>query len=38
MSAFGWHAVCVDGHDMDAIDAAFGEAVATTGRPSVGSS
>src|SRR5688500_16756937 len=31
--AFGWHAVCVDGHDVDAVDAAFTEAVATTGRP-----
>ena len=31
--AFGWHAVCVDGHDVDAVDAAFAEAVATTGRP-----
>jgi transketolase len=33
--AFGWHAIEIDGHDVTAIDAAFGEAVATTGRPTV---
>jgi transketolase len=33
--AFGWHAIEVDGHDVAAVDAAFAEAVATTGRPSV---
>ena len=33
--AFGWHAIAVDGHDIDAIDAAYAEAVSTTGRPSV---
>jgi len=31
--AFGWHAITLDGHDVDAIDAAFAEALATTGRP-----
>jgi transketolase len=31
--AFGWHAVVVDGHDVDAIDAAFTEARTTAGRP-----
>jgi len=31
--AFGWHAITVDGHDVEAIDAAFAEAVGTTGRP-----
>ena len=31
--AFGWHAVEIDGHDVDAIDAAYREAAATTGRP-----
>ncbi len=31
--AFGWHAVVLDGHNLDAVDAAFAEAVATTGRP-----
>ena len=33
--AFGWHAIEIDGHDVEAIDAAFDEAVATTGRPTV---
>jgi transketolase len=33
--AFGWHAIEIDGHDVAAIDAAFAEAVATTGRPTV---
>lgn len=33
--AFGWHTVEVDGHDVDAIDRAFGEAISTKGRPSV---
>jgi len=33
--AFGWHAVIVDGHDVDAVDAAFAEAVGTTGKPTV---
>ncbi|MFP5319424.1 MAG: transketolase [Acidimicrobiia bacterium] len=33
--AFGWHAVTVDGHDCDAVDAAYAEAVGTTGRPTV---
>ncbi len=31
--AFGWHAVEVDGHDVEAVDAAYAEARATTGRP-----
>ena len=31
--AFGWHAIEVDGHDVEAIDRALAEAVATTGRP-----
>ena len=35
VEAFGWHAIEVDGHDVDAIDAAFAEAVATTGKPTV---
>jgi transketolase len=30
--AFGWHAVVIDGHDVDAIDAAYVEAAAA-GRP-----
>jgi transketolase len=33
--AFGWHAIAVDGHDVEAIDRAYAEAVATTGRPTV---
>jgi transketolase len=33
--AFGWHAIEIDGHDVEAIDAAYAEAVATTGRPTV---
>ena len=33
--AFGWNAIEVDGHDVEAIDEAFGRAVATTGKPTV---
>ncbi|MFJ3669207.1 transketolase [Streptomyces sp. NPDC090106] len=33
--AFGWHTVQVDGHDVDAVDRAYGEALSTTGRPTV---
>ncbi|MGH9263063.1 MAG: transketolase [Acidimicrobiales bacterium] len=33
--AFGWHAIEVDGHDVEAIDGAFAEAVATKDKPSV---
>ncbi|WP_155057403.1 transketolase [Streptomyces blattellae] len=31
--AFGWHTVEIDGHDVDAIDRAYGEALSTTGQP-----
>lgn len=31
--AFGWHTVEVDGHDVAAIDRAYGEAESTKGRP-----
>ena len=31
--AFGWHAIEIDGHDVEAIDRAYAEAVATEGRP-----
>jgi transketolase len=31
--AFGWHTVEVDGHDVDAVDRAYGEARSTTGQP-----
>src|SRR5438876_6930941 len=33
--AFGWHAIEIDGHDVEAIDAAYGEALETEGRPTV---
>jgi transketolase len=33
LEAFGWHALEIDGHDVAAIDAAYREAEATTGRP-----
>jgi transketolase len=31
--AFGWHAIVIDGHDVAAIDAAYHEALDTTGQP-----
>ncbi len=31
--AFGWHVICVDGHDFDALRAAFEEAKSTKGKP-----
>jgi transketolase len=31
--AFGWHTVEVDGHDVDAIGRAYGEAESTKGQP-----
>jgi transketolase len=34
-SAFGWRPIIVDGHDLQAIDAAYREATSTMGRPSV---
>ena len=34
-SAFGWHAIVVDGHDLSQILAAYKEARATKGRPTV---
>jgi transketolase len=33
--AFGWHAIAIDGHDVEEIDRAFAEAVATKESPSV---
>jgi transketolase len=33
--AFGWHAIVIDGHNLDEIDSAMREAVQTTGRPTV---
>lgn len=34
-SAFGWHAMIVDGHDLSALLEAFKEAASTQGRPAV---
>ncbi len=34
-SGFGWHAIVVDGHDIGALVAAFGEAAKTKGQPTV---
>jgi transketolase len=31
--AFGWHAIAIDGHDVEAIEEAYREAEATSGRP-----
>ena len=33
LEAFGWHAIEIDGHDVEAIDAAYREAETTSGRP-----
>jgi len=33
LRAFGWHAIEIDGHDVEAIDRAYAEAIATTGKP-----
>jgi transketolase len=33
--AFGWHAIEIDGHDLEAIDRAYTEAEQTSGRPTV---
>jgi transketolase len=33
--AFGWHAIEIDGHDVEAIDDAYAEAVSTSGGPTV---
>jgi transketolase len=33
ISAFGWHTVEIDGHDPEAIDQAYAEAISTTGQP-----
>ncbi|MFD5280303.1 transketolase [Streptomyces rubrogriseus] len=31
--AFEWHTIEIDGHDVDAIDRAYGEALSTRGQP-----
>jgi transketolase len=33
--ASGWHAIEIDGHDVEAIDAAYTEAESTSGQPTV---
>src|SRR5262245_20737397 len=33
IEAFGWKAIAIDGHDVDAIEAAYTEAENTSGRP-----
>jgi transketolase len=33
LRAFGWHAIEIDGHDVEQIDAAYREAEETTGKP-----
>ena len=33
--AFGWRAIEIDGHDVEAIDAAYAEALETSGTPTV---
>jgi transketolase len=33
--AFGWHAIEIDGHDIEAIDRAYGEAAAQQGQPTL---
>ena len=33
LGALGWHAIEIDGHDVEAIDRAYTEAEATAGRP-----
>ncbi len=33
--AFGWHAIVVDGHDVEALVAAYREARATRGKPTM---
>jgi transketolase len=32
-SSFGWHTIEIDGHDVEAINAAYAEAVAVTDKP-----
>jgi transketolase len=33
LEAFGWHTIEIDGHDVDAIEAAYRAAEETTGKP-----
>jgi len=34
-ASFGWHVITIDGHNYDELDAAFAEAKATKGQPTV---
>jgi transketolase len=33
--AFGWHVIEIDGHDVEQVDRAYSEAIATTGKPTM---
>lgn len=33
--AFGWHTIEISGHDFDAIDRAYGEAISVKGQPTL---
>jgi transketolase len=33
--AFGWKAIEIDGHDVEAVDKAYADAISTTGAPTV---
>jgi len=33
--AFGWHTIEINGHDLDAIDKAYKDAIATQGKPTL---
>jgi transketolase len=33
--AFGWKALVIDGHDVNAVNSAYAEALATTGQPTL---
>ncbi len=35
LEAFGWHVIKVDGHNYDEISAAYAEAAATKGKPTM---
>ena len=35
LAAFGWNVIPVDGHDLDALDAAFAQAKQNTGAPTM---
>ena len=34
-AGFGWNVICIDGHDLDAIDDALAQAATTKGKPTV---